>query len=184
MEINEMVIQAKQGDLAAFEKIYESFVRRIFSYIRQKIQNRQDAEDVLQEVFIKSYKGLQSLRPGKLNFSAWIFKIASNTINDHLRKKYRQPEILSIDDGLDISDGQSLYQAIVAKSDLESTTQKFKFLSQEHRSVLEMRILKQLSVREVSRALNKSSLAVRMLQYRARKRLKGLMEDSSYELAS
>src|ERR1700722_15857113 len=101
MEINELAVKAKNGDLAAFDQLYNLLARRLLYRIRKKIQNRQDAEDVLQEVFIKSYKGLSSLRPGKIYFSAWLFKITTNTVNDYLRKKCRRPEIISIDETFD-----------------------------------------------------------------------------------
>jgi len=178
MEINQLVAQAKDGDLLAFEKLYDSFVRRIFCYIRIKIQNRQDAEDVLQEVFIKGYKGLSSLRPGKLNFSAWLYKIASNTINDYFRKKYRRPDIVSIDENFDVPDNYSLYDSLMVESDLKTARDSFKHLSAPHRNVLELRFFQQLSVSEVAKALHKSRLAVRMIQYRARKKLKDVMEKS------
>lgn len=176
MQIYELALRAKNGDLNAFEQLYDSLAQRIFYHIKKKIQNKQDAEDVLQEVFIKGYKGLPYLRPGKLNFPAWLYKIASNTVNDHLRKKYRRPEIVSIDENFDVADSKSLYNEIVAKSDLETAQENLNSLPSQHRHVLELRFFKELSVPETAKALNKSSLAVRMLQYRARKTLRLLSE--------
>jgi RNA polymerase sigma-70 factor, ECF subfamily len=178
MEINELVGLAKSGNAAAFEELYSHFAKRIFCFIRIKIQNRQDAEDVLQEVFIKSYKGLGSLRPGKLNFSAWLFKITSNTINDYFRRKYRNPEIVAIDEDFDLPDNKSLYNEIEAKSDLETAQENLKKLTVPHRKVIELRFFQQLSVNEVAKTLNKSNLAIRMLQYRAKKALKYIAEES------
>ncbi|MDR3643264.1 MAG: RNA polymerase sigma factor [Candidatus Doudnabacteria bacterium] len=171
METNDLAVLAKNGNETAFEQLYERFAQRTFSFIRRKIQNRQDAEDVLQEVFIKTYKGMSSLRPGTINFTAWLFKIASNTINDHLRKKYRQPEIIGIDENFEIPDRHSLFQSVLANSDLETARANIQYLPPKHRHVLELRFFKELPIKEVAKALNKSCLAVRLLQYRARKKL-------------
>ena len=185
MEINKLAVLAKNGDVQAFEEIYEQFSSKIFNYIRMKIQHRQEAEDILQEVFIKSYKGLGSLRPGKLNFPAWLYTIAGNTINDHLRKHYRQPEMVNIDDCFDISAGQSPHQELMAKSDLETAAEYFNELPERHRKVIDLRFFKELSVNETALELNSTSLAVRIVQYRARKKLRDLMEkaESVVEMA-
>jgi RNA polymerase sigma-70 factor (ECF subfamily) len=180
MEINKLAVRAKNGDLEAFEQLYRHFAQRLFNYVRVKIQNRQDAEDVLQNIFIKSYKGLSTLRPGNLNFTAWLFKIAKNTINDYLRKQYKQPKIVSIDDVFEVSGGQSVYQEIAAKSDLETARETFKYLPQRHRSMLELRFFRQLSVSETAKALNTTSMAVRIMQYRVRKKLKYVLPEASY----
>jgi RNA polymerase sigma-70 factor (ECF subfamily) len=179
MEINKLAASAKNGSQEAFEQLYNCFSQRIFYQIRKKIQHRQDAEDVLQEIFIKSYKGLSSLRPGKIYFSAWLYKITNNTINDYLRKKYRRPEIISIDEGFDPPDNKSLYKEIMLKSDLETARENLDSLPAQHKQVLELRLFRQFSVEEAAAALNKSSLAIRMLQYRARKKLKFISEKTA-----
>ena len=176
MEINTLALEAKQGNMQAFEQLYDCFARRIFYQILKKIQNRQDAEDVMQEVFIKSYRGLTSLRPGKIYFSAWLFKIVQNTINDHLRKKYRRPDIISIDEKFDVPDNHSLYKEVMVKSDLETARENLDSLPEQYKQVIELRFFQQLSVPEVAIALNKTNLSVRMLQYQARKRLKYIAE--------
>ena len=169
-----MAVRAKNGDAKAFEELCALFNRKIFYFIFKKIQNREDAEDILQEVLIKSYKGLNSLRPGEINFSAWLFKITNNTINDYFRKKYRSPEVSSIDENFDFPDIRSLYNSILIKSDLEEAHENFKQLPELYRYVLEMRFFWQLSVSETAAALNKSGSAIKMLQYRARKELKSV----------
>src|SRR5437762_5038793 len=96
MDINNLILKAKQGNAEAFGQIYDQFVRRIFKFVRLKIQNQQEAEDIVQETFVKAYKGLANLKMENLNFSAWLYRIAYNTVNDHFRKKYRTPEIMAI----------------------------------------------------------------------------------------
>ena len=67
MDINQLVILAKEGDAEAFGLIYDQFVQRIFKFVSLKIQNRQEAEDIVQETFVKAYKGLGGLKMQNLN---------------------------------------------------------------------------------------------------------------------
>jgi RNA polymerase sigma-70 factor (ECF subfamily) len=176
LNTNELIVKAQEGDTEAFGKLYEYYAQRIFKYVRLKIQDRQEAEDVLQEVFIKAYKGLSSLKLEDLNFNAWLYKVASNTINDRFRKKYRTPEILGIDDRFDISDGKSLEKEITLKSDMETAREAFQHLPPLYKQVLELRFLQDLSLDEVAKILNKSNLSVRLLQFRALKKVKLIIQ--------
>jgi RNA polymerase sigma-70 factor (ECF subfamily) len=172
METNELVDKAKNGDSEAFGLIYDSFAQRIFKFIRLKIQNRQEAEDVLQDVFVKAYRGLGSLKIKDLNFNAWLYKIASNTINDHFRKVYRTPDILAIDENFDLADNKpSLQKQLEVKSDMEGLQLTLNKLPPLYKQVLELRYLQEFSLAEIAKILNKSNLSVRLLQYRALKKI-------------
>lgn len=175
LDINQLVSKARQGDSQAFGQIYDNFAQRIFKYVRLKIQNRQEAEDVLQEVFVKAYQGLNSLSLENLNFSAWLYKVASNTINDYFRKKYRMPEVQAIDEHFDLSDGKSLEKEIVIQSDMETARQAFEHLPPLYKQVLELRFLQDMSLKEVARIFNKSNLSIRLVQYRALKRVRKIL---------
>jgi RNA polymerase sigma-70 factor (ECF subfamily) len=171
-EIKALILEAKSGNQQAFRQLYDLYAQRIFKYIRLKIQNREEAEDVLQEVFIKTYRGLDSLRLDDLRFSAWLYKVASNTINDHFRKKYRTPEILGIEENFDITDGRSLQKEIEQKSDIETAREVFDLLPPLYKQVLELRFVQDLSLSEIADALGKSNLSIRLVQYRALKKVK------------
>jgi len=176
MEVNDLVAKAKMGDSEAFGQLYDNFAQRIFRYIRLKVQNREEAEDILQEVFVKAYRGLDSLDLGNLNFSAWLYKIASNTINDYFRKKYRTPEISPIDENFDVAGGISLQKEIEVKSDVEIVRAEFTNLPVLYRQVLELRFVQDFSLDEVAKVLKKSNLAVRLLQYRALKKIQVILK--------
>ena len=176
METNELVSLAKNGDSEAFGQIYELFAQRIFKYIRLKVQNREEAQDILQEVFIKAYRGLSALSLEDLKFSAWLYKIASNTINDHFRKKYRTPEISQIDENFDMPNGVSLQKEIELKSDVGIAKQAFVYLPPLYKQVLELRFIQDFSLNEVAAILKKSNLAIRLLQYRALKKVQIILK--------
>ena len=183
MDINYLVKQAKAGEQAAFSELYDHFVQKIFRYVRLKIQNRQEAEDILQELFVKAYKGLEALKLEDLNFSAWLYRIANNTVNDHFRKKYRTPEIFSIDESFDHPSGYSLEKEIVDRSDMEIAQLGLRQLPPLYKQVLELRFIQDFSLDEIARVIGKSNLSVRLIQFRALKKLQVILKNPSALLA-
>ncbi len=178
METNELVEKAKNGDAEAFGQLYDAFTQKIFKFIRLKIQDQQDAEDVLQEVFIKAYRGLQNLKMDGLNFNAWLYKIASNTINDKFRKQYRTPDMVRIDGSFDIADKGSLQKDIELSSDIEDLHKVLNQLPDLYKQVLELRYIQDLSLAEIAKIFNKSNLSVRLLQFRALKKVQLILKNN------
>jgi len=177
METNELVSKAKQGDEDAFGLLYDSFAKRIFRYICLKIQNREEAEDILQEVFVKAYKGLANLNLDDLNFSAWLYRVTSNTINDHFRKRYRTPEALALDENFDVSSSVSVYKEMEIKSELEGVKEAMDQLPLQYKQILELRFVQDFSINEIAQILKKNNLSVRLLQHRALKKIKMILHN-------
>lgn len=85
-EDRELVKRTLQGDKKAFEMILNKHQRPLLNYIGRMVGNRELALDFTQEVFIKTYSSLSTYQP-QFKFKTWLFKIASNYIIDHWRKK-------------------------------------------------------------------------------------------------
>ncbi len=179
MGMNELVRLAQQGNAEAFAQIYDQFAQKIFRFVRLKIQNQQEAEDVLQEVFLKAYRGLPALKLESLNFSAWLYKIAANTVNDAFRKKYRSPAISGMDENFDTASSYSLEAEASLASELNTVKAALKFLRPQYQQVLELRFVQDFSLEETAKIMRKSNLSVRLLQFRALKKLK-LILNSKY----
>jgi RNA polymerase sigma-70 factor, ECF subfamily len=90
----DVVAEARQGRESAFRELIGRYERPVFSVIYRMVRDREQAEDLAQETFIKVFNALDRYNP-KYKFSSWIFKIAHNTTVDLLRKK--EPETLSLD---------------------------------------------------------------------------------------
>ena len=86
--------KAQRGDRQAFEVLLSRYERPIFSLIYRMVRNREQAEDLSQETFVKALNAIESYRP-EYKFSSWIFKIANNVSIDHLRR--RELDTLSLD---------------------------------------------------------------------------------------
>ncbi len=82
----EVVAQARLGREAAYRELVRRYERPIFSLIYRMVRDRELAEDLAQETFVKALKAVGTYRP-EYKFSSWIFKIANNAAIDHLRKR-------------------------------------------------------------------------------------------------
>jgi RNA polymerase sigma-70 factor (ECF subfamily) len=90
----DVVLEARAGRQAAYRELVRRYERPIFSLIYRMVRNREQAEDLSQETFVKALNAIESYRP-EYKFSSWIFKIANNVSIDHLRR--RELDTLSID---------------------------------------------------------------------------------------
>jgi len=90
----QIVVWAQDGAETAFRELVRRYQRPVFSLIYRMVRDREIAEDLAQETFIKVLNAIDSYRP-EHKFSSWIFKIANNAAIDHLRR--REPDLLSLD---------------------------------------------------------------------------------------
>jgi RNA polymerase sigma-70 factor (ECF subfamily) len=96
-----LVASAKAGDLAAFEELVSRYERKIFRLAMNITGNREDAEDVMQEAFLKSYAHLKEFQGGS-RFYTWLVRIAVNEALMRLRK--RRPNQVSLDEPVETDD--------------------------------------------------------------------------------
>ena len=82
----DVVLQARDGRQAAYRELVRRYERPIFSLIYRMVRNREQAEDLAQETFVKALHAIESYRP-EYKFSSWIFKIANNAAIDQLRRR-------------------------------------------------------------------------------------------------
>ncbi len=182
MDISALIRQCQAGNSDAFGQIYDLYADRIFRFIRLKIQEPRQAEDLLQDVFVKAWQGLPKLPLEKLNFQAWLYKVANNTINDHFRKTYRTPIMTELTTDLPIAASDSPAKTTAAIVDAAVLKQALEGLPKTYQQVLELRFIQDFSVAETAGILGKTNLAVRLLQHRALKQLKLIMENThAYE---
>jgi len=87
-----LVMRCQASDRAAFDDIVLRYQDRVFSYVRHLISDRQDAEDITQEVFIRAYASLGSFE-SRASLQTWLFRIATNLCIDYIRKRRNRDRI-------------------------------------------------------------------------------------------
>ncbi len=177
-QIRELVSHVKTGDQDAFAKIYDEFADRIYAFIRIKTVGENEADDIMQDVFVKAWQGCRKIELKNLNFSAWLYKVASNTINDYYRKKYRTPNIVSIDEAVEIQSKDSPQNNLSEQFSKDEIRFALDKLPTHYKEVIELRFFQNLNINETAQIMRKNSITVRVWQHRAIKQLEQIYKDN------
>lgn len=169
--LDNLVLRAKERDPEAFGLIYDEFSQKLFRFIKLKVQVQVEAEDVLQEVFIKAWQALPRFELEGSNFNAWMYRITTNTINDYFRRKYRRPETVELSDTLAIQGAESPSEDLSKSMDASLIRDALRTLLPQYREILELRFIQDFSIQETAKILKRSHVSVRVLQHRALKKL-------------
>jgi RNA polymerase sigma-70 factor (ECF subfamily) len=157
-------------DAPTLETLYERHVRSIYRFIYSKVGNREEAEDLTSQVFLKAVRGIDSSRD-VLSAQGWLFQVARTTIADHWRSVY-QLRANSLDDLLDA--GLELPAEEQARTDTGATDRRVERilaqLPERYREVLTYRFLRNYSIKETAIALGISEANVKVIQFRALKK--------------
>jgi len=174
-----LVAAAKAGDAAAFEELVNRYERKIFRLTMNITGNREDAEDAMQDAFLKSYTHLQSFQ-GDSRFYTWLVRIAANEALMRLRK--RRPNQFSLDEPVEGEDdlmpreieewGPSPEQRYAQTEMQEILNEAVAKLEPDFRTVFVLRDVEQLSTEETAQALGISVPAVKSRLLRARLKLR------------
>jgi RNA polymerase sigma-70 factor (ECF subfamily) len=181
----ELVRAALGGSDGAFRRLVERYQRGVLSLVMRILGNRQDAEDVAQEAFVKAFTRLDTFDPA-YKFSNWLFKIAHNTALDALRRRGTAP--LVHDPPGRAEQGESPISALPDRRatppdeaaaraefrrDVEAALER---LRPEYRAVVVLRHLEGRSYDDIAEILGLPLGTVKTFLFRARRELAGLLE--------
>ncbi len=179
----ELVALALGGSEDGFRSLVARYQRPVFGLIVRMVRNRELAEDLSQEVFLKAFGALRGYDPGR-RFSSWLFKIAHNATIDHLRRGSLQTVSLSgsgeesgglgdfLEDPQVRPPDQGIERADLAKT-LEDAVAR---LGPAYREVILLRHREELSYQEIAEITGSSLGAVKTNLHRARKQLAEILE--------
>jgi RNA polymerase sigma-70 factor (ECF subfamily) len=175
-----LVNRAREGDVQAFEQLVQQYDRQIFRIAQHITQNREDAEDVVQDAFLKAYQKLHQFE-GNSKFYTWLVRIAVNESLMRLRKR-RTGRMVSIDEDVETEEGsmprdlaewrpdpEVMYERTELADILRKTIQG---LPPSFRIVFVLRDVDGLSTEETAEALGLSVPAVKSRLLRARLQLR------------
>ncbi len=158
---NELIARYMEGDESALKTLIQRHEKKVFSYIMLSVKNRELAEDIFQDTFIKVINTLRSgnyKEEGK--FIQWVMRIANNLKIDYFRKQQRMPvfegngdfDIFDLINGSD----PSAEQKLITEQIYAEITSLVKLLPAEQREVLEMRIYQDISFKDIAEITNVS----------------------------
>lgn len=161
-----LLVEAAQKDTSKFSELYDTHFERIYAFVARRVRDRDRAEEVTSEVFHKALAGLKSYTWTGAPFAAWLFRIAANSVFDHLKRSAREPG--NREDATEPR-GEPEQEAAEDRARLFRLVEK---LPIEQRRVIFGRFVEERSIREIAERLGKSEGAVKQLQFRALEKLR------------
>lgn len=154
-----------QGLLVA---VYQEHVTPVFRFLYSRVGNREDAEDLTSQVFLKAVRHLDLTRDG-LTIRSWLFQLARTTLADYWREYYRAPRVPLRLVG-DVSGHEEDEQVEEPGAAAETLRQVLDQLPEHYRRVLTLRFLERLSIKETAAEMGITEGNVKVLQLRALRR--------------
>ena len=171
---------ARQGDQSAFEQLVHLYEKRVLALTTRMCKNPADAEEAAQEAFLSAWQGLPFFR-GDASFSTWLYRLASNACVDLLRRERRLqsaagPSLNDEEVQLEVPDTAPSPQEQAERSELRQQIEAgLQALTPDHRQVLLLREMHQLSYDEIAQTLDVDVGTVKSRINRGRKQLRNFL---------
>lgn len=170
-----LIEQAVKRDKAAFATIYDNYVGRVYKYVYYRVSERTDAESITQEVFLHAWKAIDRYkkRTGTA-FWAWLVVIARNLVIEH----YKSRKHVSLEEAVSISQAEDANPEAITEANFDRgyVRDAISKLKGDKRKVIILRFIEGFSYREIAEAMNKTEGAIRVIQFRALKDLKRVLD--------
>ncbi len=172
----ELIDEVKKGNLVAFNKVVELHKNPVFHFCLKMLSNREEAEEVAQDVFVIVYKKIKSFE-GKSKFTTWLYRITYNECISRIRRNKKTEKLHDID--------EHAYQLPVMEKAYHSMDHDFRAkvlnrsmdeLDEESRTIILLFYYHEKSVNEISEVLRLSVTNVKTKLFRARKCMLSFME--------
>lgn len=174
-----LIAKALAGDEDAYAKIMERYNGQLYHLMYKMVRRREEAEDLVQEAFIKAFRALASFND-EFAFSTWLYKIAVNNCIDHLRKKRLQ--VYSYDKPIAAKDGELQREypdkeetpdkELLSSEKSQIITAAIYELPEKYKTAIVLRHREELSYEEIATKLNLPLGTVKARIFRAREMLK------------
>ena len=182
-EIKDLVKRSQEKDKDAFSRLFDFYYDKIINYVFRRTLDVEYSKDITSNVFLKALDNIENLkwRNGINSFNAWIFKIATNEINQYFRKQNRYK--LIIDDPeirFNLKSEDNLAFEIEKKIDNDKyliiLSKAIKELKPIYQDILHLRYFEEMPYNEISEILNKNESTVRVYAKRAIEELERVLK--------
>lgn len=175
MKEQELIYKAQKGDEGAFGELYDAYFPRIYRFIFLKVSRKEDAEDLSHQVFLSAWKNVRGYTMKGLPFGSWLYKIAQNAVIDFYRTKKTHSDIEDVgEEKLGVSSGAD--ENMDTALEMERVRRALRLLKEDEQTILIMKFVDELGNKEISEATGKTEGGIRVIQHRALKNLKKILE--------
>ena len=175
----ELVARVQGGDMAAYDELIRRNQRKIYQLVYHMTSNREDAEDLTQDVFVKAYKVLHHFK-GESSFYTWVYRIAVNQAINYLKKRNRR-SALSLDnldqaverdpDYVELRSRESTFRDVSLSELQKKLNEALQTLSEKHRTVAVLHDIQGIPKEEIGKMIGCSEGTVKSRLFYARREL-------------
>jgi RNA polymerase sigma-70 factor (ECF subfamily) len=167
---------AQDGEAEAFGELYERHAQAVFRYLYAHLNDRLDAEDLTEEVFLRVWRTLSAYTEQGVPFLAYLFRIAHNALIDFYRRSARSGPQMSLETNPLTDFRPDPGDQAMFNLEHQEVRRTLEQLREDYRTVLILRFLSDLSPGETAHVMERTEGAVRILQHRALAALRNLLE--------
>jgi RNA polymerase sigma-70 factor (ECF subfamily) len=186
-DVKELVERAQNKDRDAFGSLFDLYYDKVLNYVFRRVLNIEYAKDITSNTFLKALKNLDQFewRNGPFSFSGWIFKIATNEVNQYFRKQNRYKLTIDDPDFKELGDNNKIAEEIEKKIDNDKhlliLNKAIKQLKPIYQDILHLKYFEEMSYEEISQVLNKNESTIRVYSKRAKEELRIILEKDASE---
>ena len=165
------------GDTKSFKVLVDRYKHMVYSLAMKILRNREEAEEVSQDVFLKVYRGLSTFK-GDSKFSTWIYRITYNRSLDYVSKKGRRLQVDSIDSEREynLSSVETIFDLLEAQEKRATIKDAIADLSEDDAVVITLHYFEELSLKEIADIMGIQANNVKVRLFRSRKRLAQILQ--------
>lgn len=176
----DLVNRAREGDYSSYEELIRRYQRRVYALVYNMTSHKEDAEDLVQEVFVKAYRSLDGFK-GDASFYTWIYRIAVNRTINFLKKRKRKAGDVSLDDMdqaverdpafVELRARESPVREVALTELQKKLNAALQTLSEKHRTVVVLHDIQGMPHEDIARVMKCSVGTVRSRLFYARQHL-------------
>lgn len=181
----DLLARAKRGEMLAYDELVRHYQGRIYALVYNMTSNKEDAEDLVQDVFVKAYASLARFEE-KSSFYTWVYRIAINRTLNFLKKRQRNPKMSldDVDNGVErdpayveLSARESPFRDATLSELQEKLNKALMTLSENHRTVVVLHDIQGVPHEEIASMIGCSQGTVRSRLFYARQQLQAELSE-------
>ena len=168
-----LIERAIMGEAEAFGLLYDYYQPQIYRFVYLKVGHREEAEDLTHQVFLKSWNSINNYTFQNFPFSSWLYRVARNQVIDYYRTKKNNISI-EFESIIELS-MENPTTDIDNNFEINQIRKAITRLNSDQQNVIVLRFIEDFSIKETAFAMDKTETAVKLLQHRAVKNLKKIL---------
>jgi len=158
------LVERAKSDSEAFGELYDHYFGQIYRFVYSRLRDQDAAEDVTSEVFFKALRAIGRYRPSGHPFSAWLYQISVNAINDHYRSK---KPVSSLDGAIGVADAaRPVVDTVLDQVEAQRIWAAIDSLPPQQRTAMTLKLGEDMKLAQIGQIMGKSEGAVKLLIHR------------------